>query len=297
MPRTILYTFWGRRENIAAQLPFIERILDENPSLEFEGWDLARDPEDSKYIRALPTRDRFRIRTEFYNPVKAAFGQSQVWRCYASPEYQNTVFAKLDDDVTFIETAGFPSFLDAATANPDAVISALTVNNGCSTRHIPALWNIFEQLDLPGDKTPYPELAKLLAVHRSTEFAERCHRWFHTNWRELINQVPQLIPTDDWLSINAIAYTHQVGRRIAKRIGKPSPERVVAGRPQRILGDEGSANRQPRYIHTGMVCGHLTFGPQQRAAAPGQVDEWREMYADMAQQYLATDRVSCPTPS
>lgn len=292
--RTILFTFWGRRENVELQLPFIHRILDDNPNIEFHGWDLARDPKDSAYIRGLPERDRFRIRTEFYNPLKASIGQNQVWRSYAEAEYQNTVFIKLDDDDVFLETSGIPGLIQAATEKPTAVVSALTINNGCSTRHIPAVWDIFKQLEptLPSDPTPIPAMAKLLAVHRSAEYAELCHRWFHDNWRTLINQPPQLIPTSDWLSINAIAYTHRVGKRIASRIGYPSPLRIVAGRPQRKLGDEGSANLQPRYIYTGMVCGHLNFGPQ--IASPTNPDgmdkalltELRKLYADISSQYL-----------
>jgi hypothetical protein len=218
-----------------------------------------------------------------------------VWRHYAGKEYRDTVFLKLDDDVVFIETEGIPGLIQAAVDNPRAVVSALVVNNGGCTRHIPDIWNIFESLEptLPKDNTPFPELASLLAVHRSGDYAQLCHRWFHTNWRQLTNQTPQLLPCEDWLSINAIAYTHTVGARIAARLGQPSPEEVVAGRPQRRLGDEGSANLQARYIYTGVVCGHLTFGPQiQSVANPDGMDtavltELRKLYADISHQYLA----------
>lgn len=304
MPKTIVYAFWGRRENIELQLPFIHRILDENPDVEFQGWDLARDPEDSKYIRSLPIRDRFCIRTDYYQGNgKASRGQCQVWSRYAKSHYRDHTFLKLDDDVSFMETLGIPGLIQSAVDNPDAVISALTVNNGCSTRHIPAVWDIYESLKptLSEDPTPFPELAKLLAVHRSAEYADRCHRWFHANWRTLTNQPPQLIPTEDWLSINAIAYTYQVGKRIATRIGQPSPEPVIAGRPSRRLGDEGSANRQPRYIYTGMVAGHLTFSPQVQSErnpdgmSDALLTELRKMYSDVARQYLGTGKIEPET--
>ena len=294
--RTIVYAFWGRRENVELQLPFIHRILADNPTMEFEGWDLARDPDDSQYLRGLTERDRFRVRTDFYQgDGKAMRGQNGVWRHYAGKEYRDTVFLKLDDDVVFIETEGIPGLIQAATDKPNSVISALIINNGGCTRHIPAVWDIFKSLEptLGKDATPYPKLASLLAVHRSREYAELCHRWFHTNWRHLTDQTPKLIPCEDWLSINAIAYTHTVGTRIASRIGQPSPERIVAGRPQTRLGDEGSANMQKRYIYTGVVCGHLTFGPQiQSPANPDGMDtavltELRKLYADITRQYLA----------
>lgn len=292
--RTILFAFLGRRENVELQLPFIYRILDQNPAVEFQGWDLCRDPADSRYLRDLPTRDRFRIRREFYQgDGKATHGQNRVWQYYTDPRYQDCMFVKLDDDDVFLETDHFQGFVQSAVDNPGHVVSALTINNGACTRHIPGIWDIFEQVEptLSKDATPFPELARLLAVHRSVEYAELCHRWFHQNWQTLINQPHTLIPTDDWLSINCLAYTWDMGCQIAARIGARHPS-VVAGRlfnRASRVGDEGAANMFPRLIDPGFVAGHFGFGPQRFDAATAV--ELRKLYADIANQYL------CPTPS
>lgn len=300
--RVILFAFWGRRDNVRTQLPFIYRILDENPDVVFEGWDLTmRDTTglDSEFLRSLPARDRFTIRTDFYKPgTSTSNAQNRVWKHYSEARYRNTVFAKIDDDVSFLETARFAEFAQAAADNPKHVVSALTINNGCSTRHIPGIWDIFQALEpsLPKDNTPFPELAKLLAVHRSPEFAEQCHRWFHQNWETLVNQPGVLVPTDDWLSINAISFSHAVCRRIASRIGMVT-SRVVAGRPQRRVGDEGSANFLPRFIFTGFTAAHATFGPQvasqtnPNGLSEGALREIRKLYVDIATQYLSRGRI------
>jgi hypothetical protein len=289
--RTILFAFWGRQKNVELQLPFIQRIIKENPNVEFHGWDLCRDHQDSRYLRKLPTGDRFLIRTEFYQgDGKAMHGQNRVWKHYTGTEYRDCVFVKIDDDDLFLETNHFAQFVKSAVDHPEHVVSALTINNGACTRHIPAIWDIFEQLEptLPEDATPHPELARLLAVHRSAEYAELSHRWFHQNWQTLIGQPTNLIPSKDWLSINCLAYTWDVGRKISALIGSRHP-REVAGRSfsrTARVGDEGAANTLPKLINTGFVAGHLNFGPQERAMDPALLTELRKLYADISRQYL-----------
>lgn len=287
MSRVILFVFAGRRPNIELQLPYIERILSENPSIEAHIWDLARDRDDSRYLRTIQG-ERITVRTDFYQrDGRASRGQSLVWKHYASMPYRDFVFVKLDDDDVFLETGSIAKFAQAAVENPEHVISALTINNGASTRHIPDLWAMTQQLGVP-----------LLDVHLSADYAERSHNWFFANWQTITGQPGELIPTEDWVSINAIAYTWQMGRNIANLIGKRPPEHV-AGRDfpyrnadgrmvQHRIGDEGAVNMQPRLIHTGFVAGHLNFGPQIKQMTEALYADLRKGYADVGKQYLCT---------
>lgn len=278
MPRTVLFCFAGREPNLAVALPFYRRILDENPDVELHLWDLCRTPEDSEYLKTI-SGDRIQVRTDFAGtPGGGAW--NAVWNHYARPEYSGTIFVKADDDVIFWETAGFAGFVQAALDNPDHVVSALTVNNGASTPHIPAIMEGFEELNFP-----------LLDVHLHANYAEMCHRWFINNWQTLIGQPAELIPSDDWLSINCLAITHNVLRRIVKLLGQPSPP-VIAGRafPRRNargrmsghrIGDEGAANMLERLIYRGMAVAHWSFGPQE------PLPDLRPEYAAIAKEYLA----------
>lgn len=281
--RVIMYAFWGRKANVELQMPYIHRILQEHPEVEFHGWDLARDPKDSAYLRTLKG-ERITIQTAFYGPV-ASKGQERVWKHYARPEYQDAVFVKIDDDVVFIETASFGGFVQSAVDNPQHVISALTINNGASTSLLPKVWDMFETLDIP-----------LLDVHLSAEYAENSHRWFFDNWRHLIDQPNTLTPVQTWVSINCIAYRWNLGRQIAALLGtrppimiadREYPRRNPDGRIVRHrVGDEGAVNMFPRYIHQGFVVGHLYFGPQARHMDDALLTELRKHYADVATQYL-----------
>lgn len=278
---TILYAFWGRRENVELQMPYIRRILDEHADIEFHGWDLSRNPADSKYLRSI-TGDRITVQTAFYGPLPSR-GQVKVWRYYTDPKFRDTHFVKVDDDVIFLDTNHFADFVEASKANPDAVVSALTINNGASTPLIPELWDNYNTLNIP-----------LLDVHLSPEYAEMCHRWFHTNWQTITTQTATLTPSETWVSINCIAYTWHMGRTIAGVLGTRSPNMIADREFPRInargrmsghkVGDEGAVNMQPVAIYTGMTAGHFTFGPQE--FTPATEHELRKLYTDISRQYL-----------
>lgn len=259
------------------QMPYLRRILDENPDTELHIWDLSRTPEDHAYIQGI-TGDRITVMDQFYDGTQPWRHFNKVWRHYAEPEYRDHLFVKVDDDVVFLETDAFGSFITAIDANLGTVVSAKVINNGACTHTEPDLWFGYEALHIP-----------LLDVHMSADYADICHRWFFDHWADTINHAPVLTPTEDWLSINLIGYDWRTGYDIAHRLDRPSPP-TIAGRtftPSNRIGDEGSVNMLPRMIHEGFVAAHLTFGPQERTMTAGQLAEYRKLYADIAEQYLA----------
>lgn len=272
MPRVIMFVFAGRRPNMELQLPFIRRILDEHPTVEYHVWNLCRSAEDAAYVRSIEG-DRITVRDDFYDKMP---GWNHVFWHYGNPEYQDALFVKLDDDVVFLETDGFSAFTDAIVEHPDAVVSAKVVNNGACTPLIPPLWERFERMGIP-----------LLDVHMSNAYSEYAHTWFIDHADELLGQPVKLIPTEDWLSINAIGYSWLTGRRIGAMLDRPVSG-IIAGRhfPQGArMGDEGRCNMLRRYIVQGFTVGHLTFGPQ--APSAEQLDRWRSGYQELATRYLA----------
>lgn len=273
----IMFAFWGRRANVELQLPFIERILDENPRVEFHGWNLANTMADDDYLRNLPGRERFVVRHEFAG-LNAQRRLNKVWLYYTAQVFSKTLFVKLDDDVVFLETDRFADFLEAVEDHPAAVTSALTVNNGASTPLLPELWNAFEALGIP-----------LLDVHLSNEYACAAHDFFFEHWRGLVTQQTEVVLTEDWLSINCIGMTADVLSRVATLVGKRSPP-FIAGRkwsPGTRLGDEGAANLQLRNIFRGFTVAHLSFGPQD--LVDEQLTPWRQRYAEIADEYLVRE--------
>lgn len=278
--RVIMFCFGGRRGNLELQLPFIHRILDEHPHIEYHLWNLARDRDDYAWINTLHQShtDRLHVWDDGYSE-KPWERFTDVYLTYANPKYQAFDFVKLDDDVVFIESNTFGDFLRAIASTPQGVVSAKVVNNGACTPTWPKLWEEFRR-----------GTTKLLDVHKSKEYAELSHGYFFDHWKSMVGEETFLIPTEDWLSINLIGYNWQMGQKIYNLLGIPSP-RMIAGRPYRPsihrVGDEGAVNMLPRTIVQGFTAAHLYFGPQAKAMPQGQVDGLRKQYAEIGAKYLA----------
>ena len=273
---TVIFGFLGRRANIELQLPFITRILAENPNVEFHVWNLAKTAEDDRYIRGLAPLERMTVRNDFWSSCPWT-GFDNVYRWYANQDdYADTLFVKIDDDIVFLQTGRFAQFMETARAHPGYITSAFTINNGASSPELHSHFQGFDGLT-----------CDLLDVHESNHYAELSHRHMFDHWRDILAQPLEPTPTKDWLSINCIAFNHQVMRTIANTVGSQAP-RYIAGRDcgqWPYFGDEGVANTLPRIIVNGFLAAHLTFGPQ--SVTDEQADLWRKQYAAIAQEYLA----------
>lgn len=268
-----LFMFAGREGNMAVNLPLIRRILDENPRVRFDIWNLARTNEDSRYLNTIKG-DRITVLNKFAG-ARASYRLNSVWRYYTDPRFVHHLFVKVDDDIVFIQTEKFAEFVDAVERRPQQVMTAEVVNNGACTPFMPELWQGFLGLDIP-----------LLDVHESNQYAQLSHRFMYENWRELVTRPTSVTDLEAWLSINFIGFNWEMLCRIERRLGRRSPE-MIADRPWKPgsrIGDEGAANLFPRAVMQGFTVAHLGFGPQQ--LTDHQEDEWREDYAEIGWEYL-----------
>jgi hypothetical protein len=277
MKRVVMFCFGGRRENLELQLPFIHRILEQNPNVVYHLWNLARTREDYDYIQTLNSR-RIRVIDQGYSPNPwERF--DDVYRHYAADKkYKDVLFVKLDDDVVFIETHRFGEFISAVEAFDGKITSAKVINNGACTMADQRLREAVRRHRIP-----------LLDVHKSVAYAVDTHGLFLEDWPYFTDEPIRPIPTEDWLSINFIGYDWEMARTIAKLLKTPAP-RVIAGRhfrpPRALLGDEGLVNTLPRIILQGMTVAHLTFGPQEKKAAPDLFPDLRRHYEKLGKEYL-----------
>lgn len=278
MKPVILFVFAGRKPNMALQVPLIKRILADNPNADYHIWDLARNPDDSDYLRSIEG-ERISVITDFAgdNPWTRF---NDVFCHYAAEKYRDHLFMKIDDDVVFLETDRFRDFIQAVDDNRSAVVSAKVINNGACTVIDPGLYELFRAMSFP-----------LLDVHQSAEYARMAHNYLFDHAVELLGEPLQLIPTADWLSINLIGYDWHMGCRIASHLGKPSPQYIAGRRFRRgVIGDEGRVNMLPRMILQGFLAGHLYFGPQAKAMGDAELDAFRSRYAELGKQHRdATD--------
>lgn len=271
-----MFCFGGRRANLELQLPFIHRILQTHPGVEYHLWNTAKDPADAEYIRTLrhPSRNFHTIESFADLPMGQAW--NNIYRHYAQARFKNNRFVKMDDDVVFIQTDRWNHFIDAIDANPHAVVSANVINNGACMTLDNNLQRPFQQMRM-----------QQLNVHLYPEFAKMSHEYFLENWKERLAQPAAWVSMKDWLSINFIGYDHAMARQFASLLETPHP-RVVAGRHFRgrdRLGDEGMVNTLPRIVVGGFTVAHLTFGPQERKD-PALFDGLRQRYAQLNKEYL-----------
>lgn len=270
----ILFCFAGRQANLELQISLVRRILDEHPNTYYHIWNLSQTPDDDAYIRGL-SGERTVVHNQLHGHATwKAF--NEIYKFYAVPAYQGHWFVKMDEDVIFLETAHFGQFVQALT--PGRVCSADVINNGACTAQDTRLWKVFADLySVP-----------LLDIHESTEFWSVAHNYAIRYWPELIDQGIELLPTQDWLSINLIGYGWEVASTLARRINTASPK-MIAGRGFRAwptLGDEGVINTLPRTIVRGFRAVHLYFGPQRDHLPTERVDKIRAQYADLVHAYL-----------
>ncbi|AER47460.1 glycosyltransferase [Mycobacterium phage Dylan] len=269
-----LFMFAGREGNMRCNLPLIRQILDENPNVQFDIWNLARKPADAEYLRTIQSGSGLRVINNFAGPRAYRF-LNKVWSYYAQDKFKDQLFVKMDDDVVFIETEKFDAFVDEVEAHPEHVLSAEVVNNGACTEFVPGLNTKFRKMGID-----------LLDVHESNAYALMAHQHMERNWEKLVGRKTSVTDIETWLSINFIGMNWDVLRRLNGHIGNRAPE-WIAGRqwlPHHRIGDEGAANMLPRAVMQGFTVGHLGFGPQKLTDA--QEDEWREVYTKIGQKYL-----------
>jgi hypothetical protein len=303
--KTIVFVLAGRRANMALQIPMMRRVLEQNPEVVYHIWNLSRQQSDNAWLRTIHGQ-RTTVVNSFYGP-NPAVRINDVYRHYAQDKYADSLFVKMDDDVVFMETERFGQFIGAVQNYPHRVLSAKVINNGACTHQEPALYEIVRRLRVqvpmhaptgrvqtravhprrpPSIKTSNVPLP-LLDVHLNLEYARRVHRYAIDHFRDLVGQPFEVIPSEDWLSINLIGHTHSMMKVLANKVGTVSPPRI-AGRvmgPARI-GDEGVINTLPRSIVNGFTAVHLSFGVQHQQMREEEWDRLRAQWRDKGSEYL-----------
>lgn len=309
--RLVLFMFAGRRENMEVQMPYLRRILDTYPQAELHLWDLTRLPSDQRYIYSLHDGERIKVIHDLHpgHPIKCLYPTTtrrprgwrrceclrhkppyeQPYRMYAADKSSDTVYVKIDDDVMFLETNRFADLIAPLAEHPNRIISASVVNNSVCAKYLDELTvarvaNFFRV----GDATQPANDKRWWELHTLPEFATYMHDWFINYYKggsgaipgqmaEALNPRPTYVRTrpGEAVSINCIAFTQATMNRLAKSF-EHEPR----------LGDEGAVDRMLPWICTSFMAAHLTFGPQDAAMTPDDLDIIRKRYTQLSEAYL-----------
>lgn len=275
--RVIMFVMAGRRPNMELQIPLVARILEQHPNVEYHIWNSSRDGADMEWVSTIPCVERMKV-INGYGPMC----HNLAYRHYTEPQYQDCLFVKLDDDIVFIETAHFGAFIAAVDKYRGTIVGANTVNNGASVPLIPGFWKQFQATGMD-----------LLDIHLFAGFADKAHTWFFDHHTEILDQPVELVPTEDWFSVNFIGFDQPTLRYVVDTIGTPQPA-YLSGRPMfgwgghaqepGVFGDEGVFQTLPKMIVVGFTVAHLTYGPQNPDGA--RLARWRANYRKLGEVYL-----------
>lgn len=285
------------------QRPYLDRILADYPEAELHLWDLTRSAADARYLDTLEGSHEGRVRvlrhlhsghpircrypTEIKRPrgwppctcIRHKPPYEEPYKFYANDaSYAGTTFVKMDDDVLFLETKKFAHLIDPLIKQPERIISASVINNAVCAKY--NVWNWANTANLFALGTPSePKNDKRWwALHTSANFARAEHQWFLTTFEQAVfaDAKPYYVRTrpGEAVSINCIAFTHQTMRKLA-------------GMMNDRLGDEGAVDRLLPWIALSFRAAHLTFGPQDKEMSPGELEDLRTQYAQLAKEYLA----------
>lgn len=313
--RIVFFVFAGREANMELQWPYIERLLEMYPNMEYHVWDLTRNVEDHNYLDGRFSNIHPRVKV--FDHLWQGPNENEVclkrqrrprscacWECRPAPfeevyawyanasirfieqgdavaadqgvsPYADVTFVKLDDDIVFIETERFDEILALLAERPNAVVSANVVNNVVSAKHDEDLRPIVE-------KTYRPHTFKAwFDLHADVNFGLLSHKWFLGHYRELLDpdrpvEIDRCLPGEK-PSINFIAMTYPTLCRVNRTVQEWHTR----------LGDEGAINHNfLPWITLSFRVAHLYFGPQ-RVGMDKEIDGLRQDYATLSKEYLS----------
>lgn len=294
MTKLILFEFAGREENLVAQRPHVERLLEMYPEAEFHLWDLTRRRSDQAYIAGwAASHERIVFMGQFHpgHPVRCLYPNGaqrrrglppcqcmthkppyeKPWRYYSdaiakgwySPD---TVFVKFDDDVIWMDTERFPEMVEFLETHPDQIASANVTNNAVCAKYEPGFReSLIEEFDL-GDPTDPAYDRDWWALHIDPIFAWLAHHWL-TDHIDNVGQdgrEPFKTREGEAISINFVAMKAPLLQHVAT---------LMDGR----YGDEGAVDTTLPWIVPNFRAAHLTFGPQERGLEH-HMDQIRQRY-------------------
>ncbi|SAK51550.1 hypothetical protein AWB81_00949 [Caballeronia arationis] len=297
--KVIIFTFAGREAYLEIQKSYILKLLETHDNVEYHIWNFSRNERDNAYLQKLAkTSPKIRIFNEFYEGdnkvttcvkkvgvicacVKCRVGKwSEPYKYYArNAEHKNDVFIKVDDDVVFIDTDRFPSFVDVVREHRGKILSAKVMNNGICSLTDQALRSQIEQLGIVRDKTSAEAWWYLCT---DINFLRLSHNCFFENKERLLSESICVYPIPRTrFSINTIGFDWTVMNEIALKLGTGAN-----------MNDEHVISMNfDILIMQGFVTCHLHFSDQRAVLSNEEESILLGAYTEQKEEYLALAEV------
>lgn len=241
----ILFCFAGRQSYLELQLPYIIKLLEQYPNIEYHLWNFSRNENDHLYLQTLKEKhDRIILFNEFYegenrnlicqkrvgvicNCTKCRVGKwTEPYKYYSNPLFADVLFVKMDDDIIFIDTNRFTIFIQSILENcgdnSNIIMTANVINNGvCAFYDSEIKKNTIENRIIH----PSASINDFWYLCTNKSFFQMSHNFFLQN-REMILSAPITTPITKMavsktrFSINTIGFTYNTVKKIAQLLGK-----------------------------------------------------------------------------
>jgi hypothetical protein len=285
MKLTII-VFAGREYCMELQLPYILKILNDNPNAEYHVWNFARNESDNTYLNTLPDRhNRIKIFNDYYageNTVeecikrpnlicsckKCRVGEwSKPYEHYTSEEFKDHIFVKLDDDIVYLDLPNFELYLKTIEGNPEFVVSANVINNGACSFYNPIIKNkVLDNKLKSKDSTTY----EWFSLCTNLEFLKISHDSFLSN--EISNSDELIVFDGGKLSINTIGFNHtimcEVSKVLSKLMNKTHDEKVFSSHTNILICQK-------------FITSHLHFSDQNAEMSEELKNEYIKKYKEL----------------
>ena len=119
-PQVIFTCFAGRERYMKVLIPYIHQLGVDEVHI----WDYTRNESDAAYLKQACSMFQIFSVTDKSN-------YNEYYRYYTKERYPEpeTVIIKCDDDIVFIDTSSFKSFIEARRASNALLFSPAVVNN------------------------------------------------------------------------------------------------------------------------------------------------------------------------
>ena len=139
--KTIFFIFGGRKDRMYVLMRYVEKLLTQKQINYVHIWNFAKNKQDYEWLKNLEDESKgiftFSLK-KFYKKVNNMylkyFAFYSSYHYYNDEQFKTSLFVKCDDDIVYIDTEQFSSFIDKIkNITPDSkhyMVSANLVNNG-----------------------------------------------------------------------------------------------------------------------------------------------------------------------
>ncbi len=166
----IFTCFAGRQRYLEILKPYIDKLLAKGLIDECHMWDYTRNESDAEWLK-----DNF---TCIFHP-KEKYNWHEYYHYYTSERYpdSSTVIIKCDDDIVYIDTDQFQTFIDNRRSDTKSLIGYAGIINN---RHINTRQG--EQLIIPFRNNDD------INIMYDVKYCDEMHDYFTTNYRDVIDK-------------------------------------------------------------------------------------------------------------